>query len=206
MASSLERLLREWLDVADEGKRIKPAEWVTLLERLMAGSELALSTPMDQGVQVIEAQDAALTSYRHVFVVHANHGEFPRDPRTGGVLTAGERRELAEGGLPIQHRDDEFARERRLWTSVTAGEDVTVYTARYRSGTPLMPSLTVPGTAGTDSQDASSVVGSGLRPSHIWRHGLVADERGGRRRRACRYPARVRRAVLRRRLKLGRAG
>lgn len=141
----LEKLLREWLDLADDGGSVSPLQWHQLLHRLLTGSELALSSPMDKGVQVLEAQDAALTPFRHMFVVHANHGEFPREVTTGGVFSDEERAALASHGLPIVHRADQARRERSLWRSVTSGADVTVlYRTTTFEGTPLLPSLMVP--------------------------------------------------------------
>lgn len=141
----LEKLLREWLNLADDGRLIPPDQWHRLLHGLLSGSELALSSPMDKGVQVLEAQDAALTPFRHVFVVNANHGEFPREMPSGGVFSDEERAVLAGHGLPIVHRADQARRERTLWRSVTSGPDVTVlYRTTTFEGTPLLPSLMVP--------------------------------------------------------------
>ena len=141
----LEKLLREWLDLADDGRLIPPDQWHQLLHRLLSGSELALSSPMDKGVQVLEAQDAALTPFRHVFVVNANHGEFLREVSSGGVFSDEERAILASHGLPIVHRADQARRERALWRSVASGSDVTVlYRTTSFEGTPLLPSLMVP--------------------------------------------------------------
>ena len=141
----VEKLLREWLDLADEARLIQPGEWHHLLHRLLAGSELALSSPMDKGVQVLEAQDAALTPFRYLLVVNANHGEFPREAQSGGVFSDEERAALSSHGLPIVHRADQARRERTLWRSVTSGPDVTVlYRTTSFQGTPLLPSLMVP--------------------------------------------------------------
>jgi RecB family exonuclease len=141
----VERLLREWLDLADDGSAVTVVEWHRLFHRLLAGSELTLSTPMDKGVQVLEAQDSALTPFRHTYVIHANHGEFPREVRAGGVFSAEERAKLAADGLPITHRSDEARRERTLWRGVTSAPDVTVlYRTTSYQGTPLLPSLMVP--------------------------------------------------------------
>jgi len=141
----LERLLREWLDLADDGSPITVLEWHRLFHRLLDGSELTLSTPMDKGVQVLEAQDAALTPFRHTYVIHSNHGEFPREVRGGGVFSEAERATLAAGGLPITHRAEEARRERTLWRGVTSAPNVTVlYRTTSYQGTPLLPSLMVP--------------------------------------------------------------
>ena len=141
----LERLLREWLDLADEDETIDVREWYGLLEKLLSTSELALSTPLQKGVQVLEAQDAALTPFRHTYVVHANHGEFPKEGGRGGVFSDEERHQLAEAGIPLMHRTATLHRERGLWKAVTSGPDTTVlYRTTTFEGVPLLPSLTVP--------------------------------------------------------------
>ena len=141
----LERLLREWLDLAGDDRRISTRDWHRLFKRLLSGSELALSTPMDKGVQVLEAPDATLIPFEHVFVVHANHGEFPRESGSGGVFSDEERTALAAKDIPILHRTDDARRERMLWSGVTALEQVTVlYRTTSFQGTPLLPSLLVP--------------------------------------------------------------
>ena len=151
----LESLLREWRAVLeeedestlgnDDGSRT-PAEWHSLLRKLLLANEIVLSTPAQKGVQVLEAQDAALVPFDHVFVVHANDGEFPRAQGSIGVLTDSERRALHAGGLPLSHRDERLRRERGLWRAVVGqdGPARVSYRTTDAAGTPLLPSLLVP--------------------------------------------------------------
>ncbi len=142
----LERLLREWRDLDHSGDPLPPAAWHALLRKLLQANELSLSTPGQKGVQVLEAHDAALVPFAHTFVVHANDREFPRTAGFTGVFTDGERRRLAEFGLPVSHRHEALRRERGLWRAVTqqAGPVCVSYRTTDAGGTPLLPSLMVP--------------------------------------------------------------
>jgi RecB family exonuclease len=141
----LDGLLTEWRGLVGEGPALTARDWYDRLRRLLEANELALSTPRQAGVQVLEAHEAALTPYRRVFVVHANDGEFPRTPRGGGILSDDERRRLRSAGLPLEHRALALRRERALWRAVTAGPGVTVtYRTATAAGVPLLPSLMVP--------------------------------------------------------------
>ena len=142
----LERLLREWRDLDHPADPLPPAGWYPLLQKLLQANELVLSTPGQKGVQVLEAHDAALVPFAHMFVVHANDGEFPRSTGTPGVFTDPERRRLAAAGLPVAHRDETLRRERGLWRAVTqqAGPVRISYRTTTAGGTPLLPSLMVP--------------------------------------------------------------
>ena len=140
----LEALLREWAGLDLAADAVQPAEWHALLARLMDGHDLALTTPLHRGVQVLDAEGAALTPFRHVFVIHANDGVFPRLPGGGDVFTEGERTRLA-GRLPLADRELVLRRERALWHAVTGARSVTItYRTTDPSGTPLLPSLLVP--------------------------------------------------------------
>ncbi|MFW6084238.1 MAG: hypothetical protein ACODAA_03405, partial [Gemmatimonadota bacterium] len=112
---ALDALLAEWRSLAEDRSPMPATQWLDGLRRLLETNDLVLSTPLEQGVQVLEAHEAALTSFPHVFVIHANDGEFPRTPRWSGVLSDDERRELARGGLPLEHRALTLRRERALW-------------------------------------------------------------------------------------------
>ena len=146
----LESLLSEWSelvspDAADARDALSVAEWHRLLERLLEAHELALSTPRQKGVQVLEAHDAALTPFRAVFVAHANDREFPQAFSSRGVLLEEELSLLRDAGLPVTDRELAMRRERTLWRAVAQGEDVTVsYRTTNAEGTPLLPSLMVP--------------------------------------------------------------
>jgi len=141
----LDGLLAEWRGLVGTGPALTAGDWRDRLRRLLEANELALSTPWQAGVQVLEAHEAALTPFRHVVVVHANDGEFPRTPRGGGLLSDQERRRLRRAGLPLEDRSLALRRERSLWRAVTAGPGVTVtYRTATATGVPLLPSLMVP--------------------------------------------------------------
>jgi hypothetical protein len=143
---ALDALLAEWRALVDVGPAMSIARWVDGLRRLLDANELALSTPLQQGVQVLEAHEAALTPFLHVFVVHANDGEFPRAPRAGGVLSDDERHALAAAGLPLEDRRLALRRERALWRAVTANPSTTItWRSATASGIPLLPSLMASG-------------------------------------------------------------
>lgn len=140
----LEALLDEWSKLELDDEPMDVGEWHALLARLLEGHTLTLSTPMQRGVQVLEAHDAALTPWEHVFLVHANDGEFPRLRGSGGVFTEEERQHL-HARLPLSHRELDLRRERTLWQAVTGAARVTVsYRTTDPSGQPLLPSLLVP--------------------------------------------------------------
>jgi hypothetical protein len=147
----LVRLLREWRDLVRSAEPMTPADWYERLRRLLEANELALSTPLKEGVQVLEAHEASLSPFRHTFVVHANDGVFPRTPTSLGVFSDEERLQLRQLGLPLTDRSETMRRERTLWRSVTRGESVTLtYRTTDSSGVPRLPSLMVP------EHDASS--------------------------------------------------
>lgn len=147
---ALEALLVEWRELlrnapSGGGEALGAREWHRRLRRLLEANEIALSTPLQTGVQVLEAHEAALTPFRRLFVVHANDGVFPRAGRTGGVFSDAERARLARLGIPLSSREDALRRERELWRAVTAGEDVTItYRTTDAAGVPRLPSLMVP--------------------------------------------------------------
>lgn len=146
----LEELLREWRTLLAEGLRVddEPLDaeaWGDRLRRLLEANELALSTPLRTGVQVLEAHEAALTPFRHLFLVHANDGEFPRVSRAARAFTDEERRRLREAGLPLTDREEALRRERALWRAVTGAERVSItYRTTGVGGAPRLPSLLVP--------------------------------------------------------------
>lgn len=142
---TLESLLADWASVEQDPSPITPAEWYARWRRFLAGNELALSTPMRTGVQVLEAHEAALVPFDHVFLIHANDGEFPKAWNPGGLFTEPEREALAAAGLPIATRETALRRERALWRAVTSGPATTVtYRTADAAGVPLLPSLLVP--------------------------------------------------------------
>jgi len=140
-----EVLLREWLDLDHPSAKLSVADWRQLLHRMLEANELSLTTPAHKGVQVLEAHDAALLPFDHVFVVHANDGIFPRRVPAGGVLSNDERARLRDAGIPLGWRDLDLRRERALWRAVTSTGAVTLtYRTADPKGTPLLPSLLVP--------------------------------------------------------------
>jgi RecB family exonuclease len=140
-----EVLLREWVDLDHPNEQLTPAAWRQLLHRMLEANEMSLTTPAHKGVQVLEAHDAALLPFDHVFVVHANDGTFPRRIPAGGVLSNDERARLRDAGIPLSWRDLDLRRERALWRAVTSSGDVTItYRTADPKGTPLLPSLMVP--------------------------------------------------------------
>ncbi|MGE0441436.1 MAG: PD-(D/E)XK nuclease family protein [Gemmatimonadales bacterium] len=138
-------LLHQWEGSAGDEAPITALQWYHRLRRLLAATEVTLSTPRRTGVQVVEAHEAALVPFRHTFLIHANEGEFPRPQAPGWLFNEDERRRLASQGLPVAHRDGTLRRERLLWDSVTRGPAVTItYRTADPGGTPLLPSLLVP--------------------------------------------------------------
>lgn len=138
----LEDLLREWSELDLDPLPLDAADWYTLFRRLLQSHELALSTPLQKGVQVLEAHDAALTPFKRVYILHANDGVFPAAPMGGGVITDAERVRLRAAGLPLDDHERELRRERTLWRAVAAGPHVeAAYRTTDTGGTPLLPSL-----------------------------------------------------------------
>jgi RecB family exonuclease len=142
----VDALLGEWAGLVRGSTQFRAAEWYDRLRRLLEANELALSTPMQEGVQILEAHEAALTPFEHTFVVHANDGEFPRTAGGGGIFSERERSVLRQSGIPVEDRSLSLRRERSLWRAVTSGPSVTVtYRTATVGGVPLLPSLMVPG-------------------------------------------------------------
>ena len=147
----LERLLAEWAGLADDTTSLDPAAWHRVLKQLLESQTLALTTPLEKGVQVLEAQDASLTPFDRVFMVHANDAVFPRTSRSPGVFSNEERAGLSDSNLPLErriplmHRDGVHRSERTLWRATTQQAGVTIcYRTTDFRGTPRLPSLMVP--------------------------------------------------------------
>ena len=142
---ALDEMLREWQVAGSPTDPVSPLEWYESVRRFLANNEIALSTPVRTGVQVLEAHEAALIPFAHTFVIHANDGEFPKLPASGGLYDDEERKLLAGLGLGVADRDRQLQRERALWRAVTAGPAVTItYRTADANGVPLLPSLMVP--------------------------------------------------------------
>ncbi len=141
---ALGAMLREWEEAEEPGDPLGPDEWYARVRRFLASNEIALSNPLKTGVQLLEAHEAALFPFAYTFVVHANDGEFPARPASGGLFTEEERAALS-GRLPLATRELSLRRERALWRAVSAGPRVTItYRTADASGVPLLPSLMVP--------------------------------------------------------------
>lgn len=161
---ALSLLLREWRELLPREGRIGPAEWNIRLRRLLESNEIALTTPARRGVQVLEAHEAALTPFRHTFVVHANDGVFPRPHVSRGVFSDDETTRLKKAGLPLSTRDETLRRELALWAAVTAQSKV-VLTCRTATsdGSPCLPSLLIPVETETRSVGSSALPGGRFR-------------------------------------------
>lgn len=202
--TQVEHLLAEWADLdLDADTEVPPEEWERLLGRLLEGNEIVLSTPLQKGVQVLEAHDAALTPFRHVFLVHANDGEFPRAARSQPILSDEELESLRAGGLPVTTRKVALRRERALWRAVVAGDDVTVtYRTTDAAGTPRLPSLMISDPRpGAELPRTSDPDDEPVDPSETHRraaHLLMGIRRGSERPEPIRVPepTLLRRAVL----------
>jgi len=142
---AVESLLREWHDLVNSDRDpIGPGEWYERLGRALGANEIALSTPLQRGVQVLEAHEAPLTPFKRTFLIHANDGVFPRG-YAGGLFTERERALLAQAGVPLATRDMRIDRERRLWRACAGSAHVTVtYWTADSNGVPRLPSLFVP--------------------------------------------------------------
>ncbi len=131
-----------WADAAPHDDQLPPDAWYDRLHRFLSASEIALATPRRTGVQVIEAHEAALVPFRHTFLIHANHGEFPKAATPGWLLSDEERTRL--GALGLGSRDLALEREQALWRAVTGGPTTITYRTADATGVPLLPSLMVP--------------------------------------------------------------
>jgi RecB family exonuclease len=157
---ALEGLLQEWQHLVESDERFDAAEWHRRLRRLLQANEIALSTPLQAGVQILEAHQAALTPFECCFVMHANDAVFPNAPGHSGVFSEAERRRLRELGLPLTHLEEAMRRERTLWRSVTRSRSVTItYRTTDANGLPRLPSLMVP------AHDPASELSRTLDPS-----------------------------------------
>ncbi len=142
---AVESLLREWRELLTATREtMEPGEWYQRLSRALGSNEIALSTPLQRAVQVLEAHEAPLTPFKRTFLIHANDGVFPRS-YAGGLFTERERGVLSGAGVPLSTRDVRIERERRLWRACAGSAHVTVtYWTADSNGVPRLPSLFVP--------------------------------------------------------------
>ncbi|MDX1578851.1 MAG: hypothetical protein R3266_10210, partial [Gemmatimonadota bacterium] len=123
---ALDSLLGEWGQMLPgRGEVLEPGAWHDRLRRILRSNELALSTPLQRGVQILEAHEAALTPFEHAFIVHVNDGVFP-PPGAGSLFDDEETARLGAMGLPFAPRDLRLEREERLWRACTGSTRVTV--------------------------------------------------------------------------------
>jgi RecB family exonuclease len=142
---ALGNLLAEWADAESGQEPVEARAWAARVRRFLAVNEITLSTPLRTGVQLLEAHEAALFPFDHVFVLHANDGEFPKRPGISWLFTDAELTALAHARLPVTDRSEWLRRERVLWHAVAAGPATTVtYRTADPDGVPLLPSLVVP--------------------------------------------------------------
>jgi RecB family exonuclease len=122
---ALEQFLREWSELLPKNDDEVGADtWHFELKKVLESNEIALSTPLQGGVQVLEAHEAAMTPFEHVFIVHANEGIFPFFPQRGGLFTEGERERLSDLGIPLPTYKLHLEREQRLWQACSGSPKV----------------------------------------------------------------------------------
>jgi len=140
----LAKLLEQWKGIGPD-EQLEPADWYVRLRRFLESNEIAISTPLQTGVRILEAHEAALYPFAHTFLVHANDGEFPRRAAPGPIFSDDERAELNRRGIPVAYGELTLDRERALWRAVTASRNVCItYRTADADGKPLLPSLLVP--------------------------------------------------------------
>ena len=143
---ALEQFLREWSNLLTESDAdpIDAGAWFVKLKNVLDSNEIALSTPLQHGVQVLEAHEAAMTPFEHVFIVHANDRVFPRS-QVGGLFTEIEREQLSQLGIPLATRELRLERERRLWRGCSGSQRVVVtYWEADSDGNLNLPSVFLP--------------------------------------------------------------
>ena len=98
--------------------------------------DVALWTPTQRGVQVLEALAAAYRSFDHVFLVGLEAGRFPLPAPASPILDERERDALSAAGLPLEPRAVWDARERELFRVLVAGarRSLTVSSSRLDTG------------------------------------------------------------------------
>ena len=198
----LKRLVTDWKKALDTwggaADRLDAGDFFRQLDDLLDG-DAVLHTPMQRGVQVMEALAAAYRSFDHVFIVGLEGGRFPLRQPASPVLDEGERIALSRNGLSFEPREVWDARERELfhvivagarksvtlsWSSVdAAGREVVrsafVETLAERSGLdPDKHTFEVPGhevtTAGARLYDGADAPAQALHAFHI-----EAEREGG---------------------------
>ncbi len=142
----LEQFFREWSDLLAESnaESLNTGAWHIKLKRELEFSNIVLSTPLQRGAQVLEAREAAMTPFEHVFIVHANEGVFPFRRRPG-LFTESERERLYDLGIPLATYELYLERERRLWQACSgSAKVVATFWKADANGREQLPSIFLP--------------------------------------------------------------
>jgi len=143
--SLLESVLREWSEIEDSKGPTHVLEWYSQLLQILSIQNLSLETPMKKGVQVMSAVEGALTPFKHTFIVHANHGVFPKSFSNFGNLTNQDRILLSKSGIPLVHQTNYQQWEESLWQGLVQQPNVAIsYRKTDEDGTQLDPSYLLP--------------------------------------------------------------
>jgi ATP-dependent helicase/nuclease subunit B len=132
--NGLVKIVGEWRGALDEfgagRETLGVATFASQLASCLTG-DVALWSPVQRGVQVLEAFAAAYRKFDHVFIVGLQGGAFPKAVPTSAVLDETERAALSDLGLPLERREVWEARERELFRVLLAGgSHVTLSYAR----------------------------------------------------------------------------
>ena len=129
------QMLAEWRGALERwgGETLTPVRFGRFVRDLMAEADqdLAIWTPVQVGVQVLEAFAAAYRSFDHLFLVGLEAGRFPKRAPASPLLDETDRAALRLVGLPLEPREIWEARERELFKILVAGSaEVTLCWAR----------------------------------------------------------------------------
>ncbi|HKT83648.1 MAG TPA: hypothetical protein VJQ84_07405, partial [Solirubrobacterales bacterium] len=135
----LTTLVDRWCDTLDHWGgsevRLSPEGFYRELLDLLEG-DVAIWTPVQRGVQVLEGFAAAYRSFDHVFLVGLEAGRFPLPAPVSPVLDERERDALAAAGLPFESREVWDSRERELFRMLVASarESLSVSSSQLDTG------------------------------------------------------------------------
>ena len=135
----LTTLVDRWCDTLDHWggseDRLTPEAFYRQFLDLLDG-DVAIWTPVQRGVQVLEGFAAAYRSFDHVFLVGLEAGRFPLPRPASPILDDLERDALAAAGLPLESRAVWDARERELFRVLVAGarRSLTVCSSQLDTG------------------------------------------------------------------------
>ncbi len=159
--------LKSWPSADD---RLPVAEFSAQLAELLTG-DAAFWTPMQRGVQVLEAHAAAYRAFDHTFVVGLEAEQFPVRSPVSPILDEGDRKSLAAAGLPFEPREVWDRRERELFRILANGasESFTVSYSRLDTAgreiaaSAFVDELAASATATTEELPASRLLTDGIR-------------------------------------------